>query len=327
MGNWLVDKVMFIAKYPSPGNLITIERIETGLGGCSHNVLVDLAKLEADLPLCAGGCIGDDDNGDFVMCEIEKHHIAPTYMERIKGGITSYTDVMSVKDGSSRTFFHYRGTNALLSPKHFEKVDVPCKIFHLGYLLLLDALDGPDPEYGIVAARVLHGLQQKGYLTSVDVVSEEGDRFREVVLPCLPYIDYFVVNEVEAGACYSKSLRTPSGEIDLGMVEEAAEFLMGQGVNKCCAIHFPEGGFALDKAGNRCFRPSMKLDAGSIVSTVGAGDAFCAGMLYAFHEEMPLGKALTFANTCALFNLGHATCTGGAPKLSEINDFIEKTYN
>ena len=49
-GNWLVDFVKMIEKYPSPGNLVTIESIEVGLGGCSHNVLVDLAKMEANIP-------------------------------------------------------------------------------------------------------------------------------------------------------------------------------------------------------------------------------------------------------------------------------------
>ena len=62
-GNWLVDFVKMIEKYPAPGNLVTIESIEVGLGGCSHNTLVDLAKMETGIPLYAGGCIGDDDNG------------------------------------------------------------------------------------------------------------------------------------------------------------------------------------------------------------------------------------------------------------------------
>ena len=66
------------------------------------------------------------------------------------------------------------------------------KIFHLGYLLLLDKLDNEDKEFGIVAARVLHQLQDKGFKTSVDLVSEESDRYKKIVLPCLKYINYLV---------------------------------------------------------------------------------------------------------------------------------------
>ena len=71
-GNWLADTVKFIPTFPSPGNLVTIEKVEVGFGGCSHNVLVDLAQLETDIPLYAGGCIGKDPTGDAIMDELLK---------------------------------------------------------------------------------------------------------------------------------------------------------------------------------------------------------------------------------------------------------------
>jgi sugar/nucleoside kinase (ribokinase family) len=324
MGTWLVDMVKFINRYPLPGNLTTIEKEEIGLGGCSHNVLVDLAKMKTGLPLYAGGCIGDDANGDYIIREITANNIDANNMLRIKGGVTSYTYVMAPLDGSSRTFFHYKGTNALLNASHFEPINVPAKIFHLGYLLLLDGLEQEDIRYKIVAAKVLCELQQKGYLTSVDVVSEESDRFRHIILPCLPYINYLIINEVEAGACFEESMREPDGKIRLNGIAGAAGFLLDQGVNDICVIHFPEGGYARNKKGESVFVPSIPLTGDAIVSTVGAGDAFCAGMLYALHEQLPLYEALVFANTSARFNLRHATCTGGAPTLREIEEFIRK---
>ena len=327
MGTWLVDMVKFITRYPAPGNLTTIEKEEIGLGGCSHNVLVDLAKMKTGLPLYAGGCIGDDENGDYIIREITRNNIDMTNMVRIEGGVTSYTYVMAPLDGSSRTFFHYRGTNALLNDSHVDRMNVPAKIFHLGYLLLLDGLELEDPDYKIVAAKALHKLQQKGYLTSVDVVSEESDRFRRIILPCLPYINYLIINEVEAGSCSGETMCGENGEIRIESVARAAAFLMDQGVNDVCVIHFPEGGYALNKSGESVFVPSVPMANEKIVSTVGAGDAFCAGMLYALHEQMPLRDALVFANTSARFNLRHATCTGGAPSLDEINEFIKKISN
>ena len=323
VGNWLVDTIKFIEKYPVPGHLVNITRIETGLGGCAHNVLVDLARLATDIPLYAGGCIGADSNGQYVMNEIEKHRLDPTYMHITQEAATSYTDVMSEIEGKhTRTFFHYKGANALLGPEHFENIDTQAKIFHLGYLLLLDRLDEEDPEYGRVAARILDNLQKKGYKTSVDVVSEESDRFEKIVLPCLPYVDYFIVNEVEAGACCGESLRNHNEDIDLKKVEETTEFLMSKGVKDTCVIHFPEGGFAMNRNKEKHFVPVLKIQKSEIVSSVGAGDAFCAGMLYALHEEMPLKDALIFANASAWFNLTDATSTGGAPKLETINEFI-----
>jgi sugar/nucleoside kinase (ribokinase family) len=325
-GNWLVDMLKFIQKYPTAGNLTTIEREDIGLGGCSHNVLVDLAKMQTGLPLYAGGCVGYDANGDYVLNEIKKNNIDARYMQRIEGVSTSYTDVMIALDGTSRTFFHNKGANACLGFEHVENINVPAKIFHLGYLLLLDKLDAEDAEYGVKAARVLHHLQKKGYETSVDVVSEEGQRFKKVISPCLPYIDYLIVNEIEAGGCYGESLRDESGKIKFDKVKAALIFLLKEGVNRVCVIHFPEGGYAMRKTGESHYEPSLRLSFDEIVSPVGAGDAFCAGMLYMLHEERPLRECLIFANTSARFNLKHPASTGGAPALEEINEFIKKNY-
>jgi sugar/nucleoside kinase (ribokinase family) len=324
VGNWLVDKLKFIEKYPTPGNLTSIVREETGLGGCAHNVLVDLAKMKTGLPLFAGGCVGNDANGDYVMNEIQKNSLDFRYMNVISGISTSYTDVMIPLDGSSRTFFHNRGANALLDVEHFENIDVPAKIFHLGYLLLLDKLDADEEEYGVKAARILRHLQQKGYKTSIDVVSEEGHRFRNVIFPCLPYVDYMIVNEIEAGECFGKSLRDANGKILIDKVKEAVRFLLDKGVNEVCVVHFPEGGYAANKKGEEHFEASIQVGKNEIVSPVGAGDAFCAGMLYMLHEEKSLREALIFANTSARFNLLHSSSAGGAPTLKEINEFITK---
>lgn len=322
-GNWLSDTIKFISHYPAVGNLVTIEKIDQGFGGCAHNVLADLARMQTGIPLFAGGCVGYDALGDEIFSTCEKLGINAEGMCRVNAA-TSYTDVMADMSNGTRTFFHHRGANAEFGPEHVEKITAEAKIFHLGYLLLLDRMDAKDQEYGIVAARVLDGLQKRGYKTSVDVVSEEGNRFREVILPCLPYMDYFIVNEVEAGACVGRNLRDTEGNILLDEVKAAARFLMEMGVGEAVAIHFPEGGFALNKAGEECYEPSFRVEPKDIVSSVGAGDAFCAAMLYALHEELPLSKSLRVANAAARFNLFNPTATDGAPTIAEIEKFLKE---
>ena len=322
-GNWLSDTIKFIGHYPAVGNLVTIEKIDQGFGGCAHNVVADLARMQTGIPLYAGGCVGKDALGDEIFATCEKLGINADGMCRVDAA-TSYTDVMADMSNGTRTFFHHRGANALFGPEHVEKITAEAKIFHLGYLLLLDRMDAKDEEYGIVAARVLDGLQKRGYKTSVDVVSEEGNRFREVILPCLKYMDYFIVNEVEAGACVGRNLRDADGNILLDEVKAAANFLLEKGVKEAVAIHFPEGGYGLRKSGEECFVPSFRVEPKDIVSSVGAGDAFCAAMLYALHEELPLEKALRVANAAARFNLFSATSTDGAPTVAEIEEFLSE---
>ena len=323
-GNWLIDHLKVIDSWPDRGNLATITAVAgNALGGCSHNVLVDLARLQTDLPLWAGGIVGDDSDGAFVMDEIRKYGIDDRYMSVRKGVTTSFTDVMSEVNTGARTFFHYRGANALLDYPDFVDMDTTAKIFHLGYLLLLDTLDSPDEEYGTVAARVLHLLKSKGYETSIDVVSEQGDRFRRIVTPSLKYVNYMICNEVEAGACAGIELRNENG-LRRENLPEVAGYLFEQGVADLVVIHFPEGGFAKRSTGEELMVDAFPVSPSEVKSTVGAGDAFCAGALYAIHEGWSLSDMLTFANANARFNLLSESSTGGAAPLYQIQDYILK---
>ena len=71
-GNWLSDTIKFISHYPAVGNLVTIEKIDQGFGGCAHNVLADLARMQTGIPLYAGGCVGKDALGDEIFSTCEK---------------------------------------------------------------------------------------------------------------------------------------------------------------------------------------------------------------------------------------------------------------
>lgn len=324
VGNWVVDSVKFIDVYPAKGNLTSITGVEEGLGGCAHNVLVDIASMKSGIPLYAGGCIGADDHGKMCMEACDRFGIDRSNLNVVDGESTSYTDVMTETcGGGARTFFHYRGANAHLGVEQVLAAESNAKIFHLGYLLLLDELDKEDPEYGVAAARALDGLQKKGYETSVDVVSEEGDRYRKVILPCLKYTDYLIINEVEAGKCVGRDLRDAEGNVNFDDVAAAARELLDAGVGKLVVVHFPEGGVAAAKDGRVCCAPSFSPSKEEIVSTVGAGDAFCAGSLYAIHEGYDLEELLAFASASARFNLFSATSTGGAPTLETIKNYYK----
>ncbi len=325
-GNWLIDHIKMIDTWPERGNLSNIKSIaERALGGCSHNVLINLARLQTNLPLWAGGIVGNDEDGQYILNEINKYKIDSRYMSVRKNLTTSYTDVMSETQSGVRTFFHYRGANALLDYPDFEKMDSSAKIFHLGYLLLLDKLDAFDEEYGTVAAKVLQMLKSKGYATSIDVVSEQGERFRSIVTPSLKYVDYIICNEIEAGACADIELRKDHF-ICKENLPKVAEYMFEQGVNQMVVIHFPEGGYAMQKDGQQVFIPAFKISQPEIKSTVGAGDAFCAGALYAIHEGLSLPEVLKMANANARFNLLSENSTGGAVVLSELLKYIEINY-
>jgi sugar/nucleoside kinase (ribokinase family) len=148
-------------------------------------VLIDLARLEAGLPLAGAGFVGDDALGETILNDCREHKIDTKFLRATNKAATSYTDVMTEEGNGRRTFFHYRGANAQWRGEDLDFARTRAQIFHLGYLLLLDALDEPDAKYGTKAARLLAQAQEAGLKTCVDVVSEDSDRFARVVTPAL----------------------------------------------------------------------------------------------------------------------------------------------
>ena len=239
-GNWIVDHVKIIDRWPEESMLVNISEEFISVGGGPHNILGDISGMTSRIPLYAAGLIGDDSDGDYILKKLDELNIDSLHLMREKESQTSFTDVMTVKEGGRRTFFHFRGANANLSIEHLEHIDISARIFYLGYLLLLDKLDSEDTEYGIVAARLLSVMKEKGYQTAVDVVSEDSDRFARVVTPCLPYIDHLILNEVEAGRSTGFTIRKGK-KIDRNSLEKAADALLAGGIGKLVIIHFPEG--------------------------------------------------------------------------------------
>lgn len=321
-GNLICDRIRLIDAWPGEGMLATILHEEKSTGGSSCNVLLDLARLDSGIPLYACGVLGDDSDGRFVRDSLEKYGIDTSHIDLRKGLGSSYTDVMTVKGTGRRTFFHFRGANGNLDIEDLEKLDVPARIVHLGYLLLLDRLDAEDPKYGVRAARALRTLQAAGYETSVDVVSEESYRFQKIVLPCLPYIDYLVLNEIEAGKCIGKELRDSENRLNEEKIPFAADRLLAGGVSKAVIVHFPEGAFGINRSGEMVFVPSFHIEEREIAGTAGAGDAFCSGVLYGLHSGFSLRRCLQLGNASAWFVLKDTTCSRSAAELTEIEELI-----
>jgi sugar/nucleoside kinase (ribokinase family) len=280
-------------------------------------VLVDLAKSGAPFPLFAAGLVGADPMGRQILDDCRAHKIDTRHLTSTVKAPTSYTDVMTEKGHGRRTFFHARGANALWrgDDLDFSKPKTAPRIFHLGYLLLLDALDQPDSKFGTKAARLLAQAQAAGIKTSVDVVSEDSDRFPTIVTPALKHVDYCILNEIEAGKTTGFSVRLPDGGLDAVAVRHAAGALLQQGVRELVVIHFPEGAFARTRAGQDAWQSSLKLPAGYIAGTAGAGDAFCAGVLLGLHEGWELSRCLLTGVCVAAASLADATCTAGVKSL------------
>jgi sugar/nucleoside kinase (ribokinase family) len=315
-GNWIVDHVKLIDRWPSQEALANINRETQSMGGGPHNVLSGLARLGAKFPLSGAGIIGYDSAGDWILEECARIGIDTRLITRSDQGPTSYTDVMSVEGTGRRTFFHQRGVNALLGPESIDLAASSAKLFHLAYLLLLDRLDQPGQRLGTAGAELLDQASQQGFMTSVDLVSEESDRYTWIVPPALPYVDLTFLNEFEAGQVFPEDVRA-NGRIDIEKLMQVAKAFVQAGVRRWVIIHFPEGVLAVSKQNQTLFQPSVALPDEKIVGATGAGDSIAAGILLGFHDDLPMEQCLMFGVCTAAACLRHQSASEGIEPIEE----------
>ncbi len=290
-GSVLVDKINTISAYPKIGELTQIHKVELSVGGCVPNVAIDLKKIDPNLAVWAVGRIGQDDEGQFLSKTLQENGVNTDYLSHSPEK-TSFTEVMSIH-GGQRTFFCHAGASA-----GFGLSDIPWNvkpaILHLGYFLLLEKIDTGE------GLRILKQAKIFGIKTSIDMVSENSDRYN-LILPCLPYTDYLIINELEA------SKLTGMDTTDLTAMGQK---LLQLGVREMVILHMPEKCVCCSRQGTVTLGSHI-LPEDYIQGTTGAGDAFCAGALWAIYKNLPPEEILSFATSCATVSLRTPDATGG----------------
>ncbi|MBQ7334859.1 MAG: helix-turn-helix domain-containing protein [Clostridia bacterium] len=323
-GNILTDTVKLIDFYPEKGMLSNISSLSVAVGGCVPNTGIDLAKIDRNLKISAIGRIGNDEGGKYVLGELQKNGIDISGVTVSKSAPTGFSDVMSVASTGERTFFHHRGANAEFSPEDVKLSVLDCKMLHIGYILLLDAFDAPDAEYGTVMARFLKSVREAGIATSIDLVSDSSGHFAETVTPALPYTDYAFMNEIEGSGISGIPPRDEDGKLLVAQIRQTMEIILSKGVKQKVILHCPEAGFCLDADGSFTVVPSIRLEKGYIKGSVGAGDAFCAGCLYGIYQGMGDQKMLEFASGTACCNLAAEDSVSGMKDRDAIFDLLDR---
>ena len=323
-GNMMVDKLYPTNGWPKQGELVHIlDGITRMTGGAVCNTLMSLARLDPHLPLYAMGRTGTDEEGDYILEQLNAFANIDT-TNILREGISAFTLALSDAITKERTFFTYLGANGHFCENDIDWDRLNCGIFHIGYVMLLNALDQEDAEYGTRMARLLHSAQRRGIRTSIDVVSEAGDRFRRLVPPALKYADYCIINEIEAGETTGISLRDADGRLLRENILPALRRMKEMGVSTWAVIHSPEGGFGLDERDNYVALDSLKLPEGFIKASVGAGDAFCAGVLCAAERGESLEEGIALGIATAAASLSDESATGGVRTVAEVRELYRK---
>lgn len=324
-GSLVADVIKMISHYPEKGTLADISEVSYGIGGCVANTAVGVKKLDPSIEVKSIGLVGNDDKGDFLREKLQEYGIDCSMLQTTEEESTAFSDVMTVKETGERTFFHNRGTGKLFNESHMRIEQLDAELVLLGYGGLLDSLNRPDPKYGTKLAKTFHDLKEKKIITALDVATlSSAEEMQRLIRPVLPYVDYVIVNEIEGGMIAGMEARGIDGKLIPGVMEEISKKIMAMGVQKCCIIHAPEKGCATDQNGIYYEQASLQLPSGYIVGSVGAGDAFCAGILYAVYRGVGMQEALKIGAASAAANLSASDSVGGLRSIEETMELFRR---
>jgi len=248
-----------LPKVSDPGELTFAPRgIRLTLGGHPANVSIDLLQLglrRGDVGLV--GAVGRDMFGEFVRRTLTQKGVIAHLKEVPKAGTTS--DMILVAKGEDRRYHVDLGASWHFDPKELLKVlrrERPDLLYVATGIcgMLDDRLD-----------HVLADGKRLGCTTFVDLVSPYGKGW-DFIHKALRHTDVLHCNDFEAKSI--TGVENLSGALN-GLVRMGVDHVfvtLGKG-----------GATLLDSHGTLIEQPSFDV---KVVDPTGAGDAFCAGLIY-----------------------------------------------
>ena len=275
-------------------------------GGCVANTGGDLAALGAAVDVV--GDAGDDELGTLLVALLRARGTRTDQLRLLDGRSTSYSLVFE-PGGQDRSFWHHVGANAEFDG---SAVDLSgADLLHVGYPSLLPALiaDGGAP-----LAALLERARTAGITTSLDLA---------VIDPASPAAreDWAAAAGARAAArrrlqpehrrsadraaprCGRRPLRPPAHGADAPRARRGDRDAHRGRPAVCCsatadATRLRDAGAVFARpataewAGQEHFTPPPPVE---VRTTLGAGDAATAGLLYGLLEDLDPREALELA--------------------------------
>lgn len=293
--------------FPPPGGLRLFDEMTITTGGNATNCSIAMGKMGVPCDIIIK--VGEDTLGDFVRSEAIKYNVGVDGLVRKNDSHTPFTFVAVLSHGE-RSFIHTPGTNGTLC---YDDINLDivreAKFCFVTGAMVMKTFDGKQ------TARILAEAQKAGVKTLLDTVYLDNatkDHWHEVVMPCLPHLDYFIPSQPEAKAI--------TGESD---PSKMAKFFQANGCKNTVIKMDAAGAFCRDASGRETMVPSYIVE--KVVDTTGAGDSWCAGFIVGLHEGQSMPEAAALGNAVAAHCIQAPGASTGIVPLSQIRAFQKNT--
>jgi sugar/nucleoside kinase (ribokinase family) len=289
------------------GRKLEITSLIKQSGGGATNAAVSFARL--GFPVQTFFKIGADCEGDFILEELQRENVNVDLASRIVDAITGTSIIIPCPSGE-RTVLAYRGANITI-----EEQELPIKKLDCCDALYITSLTGSTASLLLPITR--HAKKQ-GKIVATNPGTSQLIQGTQILLESLSHIDIFVLNSFEAQACMRAFKKQ---KLEKTVIEEPASLMhahmqktnlpallceqseyhkpdfnlrifckeiLSRGPQVIAVTNGKEGVYVA-QGDTLYFHPSFS---DTVVSTVGAGDAFGSCFVASLLEEKSVPEAL-----------------------------------
>lgn len=300
-GDINIDILMSIPRYPPAGGDAMAGHVAIRPGGSVANTAIVLSKLGLKTRLV--GRVGNDIWAEKAMQPLIDSGVDLTHVSRDPVDSTGLIFIPVTSDGE-RTMFSYRGANIHKPADEIE----PGILDSAGFLHIssYNLLESPQRE---ATYKLVDLARNRNLKISVDVGVEPALRLQDELIQLMPSLSLVVLSVEEA-----RNL------VDADTPHEISTQLLDQGVS-LVGLKLGRSGCLVAGPRSQHLIPGFAVDT---VDTTGAGDSFCAGLIYGCVSGLGLGACGVIANALGALATTVWGCGLALPGSTELDLFLDQ---
>lgn len=289
--------------------LAKVEHFSRHLGGSSANIAVGLARLGLSVGII--GRLGKDLLADFLLDFLRQESVNSEFVKLVEGYSTSLSlSQVAPPDQFSQVFYRHRPADSQVTVGDEElKLIRNSRLFVTNGTSLSASPGREATRLGLQTAR------EAKVTTALDIDYRASswslpDAAGKEAFHALPWIDVVIGNEEECLLLTGE--KSPARQVEK-ILDGGARIVVRKLGSKGVEAHTRDGCHAADPL------PAQ------VVCTIGAGDGFAAGFLFALLKNLPLPQCLLFGNAVASIVVSRVSCSDAMPYLSEVESALQTT--
>ncbi len=292
-GSLNIDYTYKVDHFVGKGETLSSESLQVFSGGKGLNQSIALAKAGADT--YHAGAIGED--GRFLLKIMEDAGVHTEYVAELPDVRTGNAIIQNDREGDNCILL-YGGANQAVTQ---EQVDEVLSHFQAGdFLVLQNEIN--ELEY----------IVRKAHEKKMKIVLNPSPMNEKVTALPLDFVDYFMLNEVEAGQILGRA------------VQDGYD---GEALSSALLARFPDAAVVLTLGGDGSVymdrektirQPVYKVKA---VDTTAAGDTFTGFFIGGIMNGLTVNEAMDQASRAAAIAVTRQGAAPSIPLLEEVKQF------